>query len=93
MLSAKSNTGEEQNTFLNLTNGTKFVYLCMAAEAGGKREFEFTRTAAAKYGIANSSLRVAVEELIAAGMIERQSGMAARLPNLYRFCFGWKKPP
>ena len=93
LLSSKSEYGLEQNPFLKLTNGSRFVYLTMAMEAGGKREFEFTRSAAQKYGISNSSLRNAVHELVDAGMIKKQSGKNARVANRYEFCFNWKKPP
>ena len=70
LLSSKSEEGLEQNPFLRLTNGSRFVYLAMALEAGGRREFEFTRSAAQKYGLSNSSLRSAVCELVEAGMIK-----------------------
>ena len=93
LLSSKSEEGLEQNPFLRLTNGSRFVYLAMALEAGGRREFEFTRSAAQKYGLSNSSLRIAVCELVEAGMIKKRSGKNARLPNIYEFCFDWKKPP
>lgn len=93
MLSSKSEYGIEQNQFLKLTNGSRFVYLAMAMEAGGKREFEFTRMSAQKYGISNSSLRVAVHELVEAGMIKKQSGKNARIANKYEFLLAWKKPP
>ena len=92
-LSSKNEYGIEQNRFLMLSNGSKFVYMAMALESGGKREFEFTRTSALKYGIANSSLRVAVSELIQTGMIKRQSGKNTRTANRYEFCFDWKQPP
>lgn len=92
-LSHKSDDGQELNQFVNLTGCTKFVYLCMTLECAGKREFQFSKSQAEKYGIASSTLRRSVDELIAAGMITRQSGKNARLPNNYSFCFDWKKPP
>ncbi len=93
LLSAKTATGEENNAFLRLSNGSKFVYLAMAMESGGRRDFEFPRTAALKYGISARTLIRAVDELESAGMLEIQSGRCARLPNRYRFVFDWKKPP
>ena len=92
-LSRRSEAGSESNPFVKLSSGAKFLYLCMAMESGGKREFQFPLAAAKKYGIANSSLRRNIEELIAAGMIEKQSGKTVRLPNLYEFCLDWKRPP
>lgn len=75
----------------NLSNGALIVYLAMALEAGGRREFRFPRTAAAKYGIGETSLGRHVKELVAAGFIEVEfSGRFARTPNLYRFSLRWK---
>ena len=83
---------EVTNQFLNLSYTARYVYLCMCMEAGGKREFEFPRAAAKKYGIAPRTLIRSVDELVKSGMIERRSGKSARLPNVYRFCFDWKLP-
>lgn len=93
LLSHKSEDGQEMNRFIELTSSTKIVYLSMALESGGKREFEFPQSAAKKYGIPSTTLRRSVDELIQAGMITKQSGKNARLPNRYEFCFDWKKPP
>ena len=83
-------TGQELNRFVALSAGAKYLYLCMAMEAGRNRKFTFTKTAAAKYGIVHSSLIRNVKELLEAGMITRNSGKCTRQPNEYEFAFGWK---
>lgn len=91
LLSAKDEAGREANTFLKLTAGARILYLAMAMEAGGKREFQFTKGCAAnKYGIPSSSFRRGVDELSQAGFITISSGQLTREPNIYRFSFGWK---
>ena len=90
LLSSTNEAGEEQNPFVRLSAGAKYLYICMAMEAGGKRDFEFTRTTAKKHGIASSSLRRNIEELIDAGFINRDSGWTVREPNRYTFSFQWK---
>lgn len=91
LLSVKEKgSGAEQNPFVKLSAGAKVLYLCMANEAAGHRSFEFTRVTAAKYGIPNSNLRRNVEELIKAGLIQRNSGKTVRQPNHYEFLLDWK---
>ena len=69
----------------NLSAGAKLTYICMALESGGKADFEFTKTAATKYGIATASFRRYVEELVDAGFVNRISGKSSQQPNQYRF--------
>ena len=90
LLSSTNEAGEEQNPFVRLSAGAKYLYICMAMEAGGKRKFEFTRTAAKKYGICSSTLRRNIDELIDAGFIIRDSGWTVREPNRYSFSYQWK---
>lgn len=73
-----------------LTAGARWLYLCMAEEAGGKREYNFTHTTAKKYGISSSSFDRQKKELIEKGFIEDISGVAQYAPGKYRFCFDWK---
>ena len=68
-----------------LSSGAVCTYLCMAMESGGKPDFEFTRTDAAKYGISNATLRRHVAELVAKGFIHCASGKASKQPSQYRF--------
>lgn len=89
-LSKKDGNRAETNPFLCLSAGARWLYQCMALEAGGHRTFEFTRTTAEKYGICNSSLRRNEAELVKAGFIQRDSGKLVRQPNRYEFCFDWK---
>ena len=79
--------------FQNLSDGTKYLYLCMALESGGKKDFQFTRTSAKKYGISSSSLRRHVAELKESGFISFSSGANLRQPNEYIFSFEWKADP
>lgn len=77
--------------FQALSAGAKHLYLCMALECGGKRDFTFPLSSAKRCGIPPASFRRRVEELIAAGFLERNSGANMRQPNNYRFSFGWKE--
>ena len=90
LLSHKDNDGIEQNQFVKLSSSDKYLYLCMALESGGRREFQFPLSSAKKYGIKERTFRRGVNELIEAKMIQRQSGATARLPNNYEFVFDWK---
>ena len=93
LLSHRDNdTGKETNNFIKLSSGAKLLYLAMALESGGRKQYEFPLKAAHKYGIPSTSLRRGVRELKEAGFIRYQSGKTARLPNLYEFCLDWKMP-
>ena len=74
-----------------LSPGARFMYLSMALEAGGKREFCFPRSAANKFGIPETTAARYIKELSSAGFIETvSSGRLARVPNVYRFSLSWK---
>ncbi len=90
LLLSRAKDGTEENRFIQLSPSTRMLYLCMAMEAGGRREFEFPLRAAKKYGINNSTLRRGVDELIRDGFLERDSGWNTRTENKFRFVFGWK---
>lgn len=78
--------------FQSLHAGAQSLYLCMAMEAGGKREFTFPAKAATKYGIAENSFSRFKKELIASGFIRvKASGRTTREKNIYEFVFGWKE--
>ena len=77
--------------FHGLNAGARFIYLCMALDAGGQREFEFTVTDAKKYGIDSATLRRRIPELVENGFLEVDSGRTVRKPNRYRFSFRWKQ--
>lgn len=65
--------------FGELKPSTQMLYLCMAMEAGGKREFEFPESAALKYHIPPSTLRRSLKELVEKNIIEYSSD--ERLPG------------
>lgn len=76
--------------FQELTSTTKFVYLCMCATAKKSAEFIFPKETAARYGITESALRRASEQLEDAGFIKIESGWNMRRPNKYKFSRAWK---
>ena len=77
-------------TFQALSPGAKTLYYCMAMECGGKREFLFPRSCAAKYGFAEKSFWRYVRELEENGFLIRCSMKSLRKPNEYSFSFAWK---
>ncbi len=81
--------------FQNLSAGAQMLYVNMAMESGGRRDFIFPRSAAKKYGVSPRSLLRYIDELAGAGFIEKASMANLRQPNEYRFSFIWKeeKPP
>ncbi len=81
--------------FQALSPGAQMLYLCMALESGGRREFIFPRTAAKKYGVKHRSLLRYIDELSDAGFIDKTSLRNLRQPNEYSFSFRWKeeRPP
>ena len=102
-LSAKPDNGEKRfiqvgdtlmlsPQFRALGIGARYLYLCMAMESGGKRDFVFPQSAAKKYGITSSSLRRHVAELKAGKFIKVYSEKPTREPNKYEFCSQWKRP-
>lgn len=76
--------------FNTLSAGGRYIYLCMAMESGGKREFQFPQTSFTKYNIAPSCARRYIKELIRNGYIVCSSGQCIRKPNNYIFSFEWK---
>ena len=76
--------------FQSLSVGARQLYLCMALESGGKRNFEFPLASAKKYGIPQTSFRRYVDELIEAKFILRFSNANLRQPNQYEFTSAWK---
>jgi len=77
-------------TFQSLSSGAQQLYERMTMESGGRQTFLFPLSAAHKYGIAESSFRRYVKELIEAGFIERRSNKNLRKPNDYCFLLSWK---
>lgn len=79
-------------SFQALSPGARWLYLSMAIEAGGKRDFVFTHSAAKKYGVSPSSYDRFLKELKDGGFIEKveDENLAQYAPGRYRFVFDWK---
>ena len=77
--------------FQGLSAGARFLYLCMAMESGGKRDFTFPLSSAKKYGIAKNSFSRYIKELNDSGFIVVHSMANLRQPNEYSFSFAWKE--
>lgn len=67
------------------------MYLCMAMECGGKRQFEFPKSAGEKYGFPYQTYRRALAELKDSLFIRcLEDNHTTRKPNVYEFIFDWK---
>ena len=84
-----------EEAFRKLHVGAKYLYLCMAMESGGRRDFRFPTAAARKYGIPSSSFWNYVQELKDNHFIICHSNKNLRKPNDYSFTLEWKtiRPP
>lgn len=71
--------------FQSLSAGARWLYLSMAMESGGRREFIFPLSAAKKYGISSTCLRRQIAELKANGLLQVDCMRCIREPNVYRF--------
>lgn len=56
--------------FQDLSAGSRFLYMAMSLEAGGKREFQFSRSSIKKFGVAETSFSRYLKELIDGKYIE-----------------------
>lgn len=79
--------------FRKLNTGSRWLYLCMAQESGGKREVTFSRKTAEKYGIPRNSFSRQIKELKDAGFLEisMEGNLWQFQPSVYRFSFAWKE--
>lgn len=76
----------------DLSPGARLMYLAMAMESAGKREFTFSRSTAQKFGISETTAARYIKELSSSGFIEMVScGRFARVANVYRFSMNWKQ--
>lgn len=80
--------------FQSLSTGAKYLYFCMAMEAGTKNDFAFSKgTATRKYGIAQTSFERYRRELENAGFISLLTSLPDSEPkaqfaaNRFRFSF------
>ena len=71
--------------FQSLSAGARWLYLSMAMESGGRREFIFPLSSAKKYGISSTCLRRQIAELKASGLLQVDCMRCIREPNVYRF--------
>lgn len=77
-----------------LSYGARYLYLCMAMEAAGRREFEFPKKAAEKYGFPCRTFNRLKAELVEAGLISvLASGRTTREKNIYSFRIDWQTRP
>lgn len=82
--------------FHALSSGARYLFLCMAMEAGGKRSVSFSRgVTARKYGISKNSFTRHCSELEASGFIRRiECGDFLQFsPAVYEFSHEWKAKP
>lgn len=77
--------------YRELSYAAQAIYLCMALESGGKRQFTFTKTDAKKYGICPKTLYRQIKELQDKKFLTVSSGKNTRTPNEFEFCFSWKE--
>ena len=76
----------------DLSPGARLMYLAMAMESAGKREFTFSRSTAQKFGISETTAARYIKELSSSGFIEMVScGRFARVANVYSFSMNWKQ--
>ena len=76
----------------DLSPGARLMYLAMAMESAGKREFTFSRSTAQKFGISETTAARYIKELSSSGFIEMVScGRFARVANVYRVSMNWKQ--
>ncbi len=79
-------------SFQSLSSGAQHLYLCMAMESGGRREFIFPLSAAKKYGISSTCLRRQVDELEQSGFLRVECMKSLRVPNVYHFASTPSRP-
>lgn len=79
-------------TFQSLSPGARWLYLGMAMESAGKRNFTFKHSSAKKYGVPSSSYDRFLRELKDGGFIEKieDENLAQYAPGQYRFTLDWK---
>lgn len=79
--------------FQDLSAGARWLYLCLAMEAGGKRSVSFSRgVTAKKYGIPKNNFTRHCLELENSGFIQRiENGDFLQFaPAAYEFALEWK---
>ena len=81
----------EHPAFKRLTPAQRCLYLAMCLDAGGHREFTFSKARIEHYGFSYATGRDAINALIAGGFIIKLfSGQTTREKNGYAFSERWK---
>ena len=81
----------EHPAFRKLTPAQRYLYLCMAHDAEGRKEFIFPKARFKNFGISSSTARDGIGALIEQGFIIRlYSGKATREASSYAFSDKWK---
>ena len=76
--------------FQKLSASARYLYFCMAMDAGGKFDFTFSKADALRYGFAYSTFLRSKKELIESGFIRiALNGRISRAPNRYAFTLTW----
>ncbi|MDL2300397.1 hypothetical protein LJC01_01990 [Clostridiaceae bacterium OttesenSCG-928-D20] len=74
-----------------LSHGARGLFLDMALESGGKRQFIFPKSAAEKYGYTYQTFRRCLDELKEKQFITCiEDNHTTRKPNIYEFNLCWK---
>ncbi len=83
------------DTFQNISAGARWLYLCMALEAGGRQTVKFSHGSAKKYGIPYTTFDRTVKILREAGFIEliEDEDHSQFRANEFRFSSQWKANP
>ena len=76
--------------FQNLTANARFLYLCLAMEAGGKRDVIISRSHAQKYGVKQSTFSRSIKELSESGFIRIDESRGRYETNRFEFISDWK---
>ena len=80
--------------FQNLTPMARWMFLCLAMEAGGSDTARLSHTGAKKYGINSSSYDNAIKQLKDNGFIKLEENIGRLETNAFRFIYDWHfKPP
>lgn len=79
--------------FQQLSIGARYLYLCMALECAGRKEFIFPQKSAKKFGFSPTSFWRYKSELEEHQFIKVCSNKNLRIANDYEFDFSWKTLP
>ena len=82
----------QHKAFTELSFSARHLYLCMCEGCANKLSFKFAHGHYTAYGFTKPTFTRARNELIRAGFLSLEKcGKTNRTPNVYRWCFDWKK--